>query len=295
MWKMAREVDMKLFGFVSAVLLGLSSLPLVAAELRVHCQGEGPPVYLIGGGPAFTTWHLVPLQERLAKRYRVCRWDMRGVGENAGLALDSDESILSRWLADMADVLPDEPVVLWGHSWGALQALSFASRHSQRVRGLVLSNPVDPALKSLEGIEYKRFQHPGGGDELQLEAIGTRTEDLHSLRSKIASYFVDGEQGRVYASQFTPEDTNARLNVAVWDEYREAPVTDAEVRALARRIGGLIYCREDVLQPEALAEYRRLLPEQSHVVLSGCAHFPWEERPAAYFEALLEMVGEAWR
>ena len=291
----ARELRMNRLQFVSAVLMVLSGLPAVAAQLQVHCQGEGPPVYLVGGGPAFTTWHLAPVQARLAERYRVCRWDPRGVGENANLSFEADGRVLSQWLADMAKVLPREPVVLWGHSWGALQVMMFAERHPERVRRLVLSNPVDPALKSLEEIERKRFQHRDLDGELQLEDIGTPTEELHNLRSKIASYFADEGQGWAYASKFTPEDTNGRLNVEVWEDYRQATLTDAEVRALAPKIGGLIYCREDVLQPEALAEYRRLLPQQSHVVLSGCGHFPWEERPEAYFEALLEMVGEAWQ
>jgi hypothetical protein len=46
------------------------------------------------------------------------------------------------------------------------------------------------------------------------------------------------------------------------------------VRQLAAKIGGLIYRCDDVLQPESLAEYRRLLPGARHHVLTGCAHLP---------------------
>lgn len=263
--------------------------------LAIDCRGNGPTVMLVGGGPAFTSRHLEPVQTQLAERYRVCRWDMRGVGANAGVALEPGRSALSQWLTDMADVLPNERVVLWGHSWGALQALLFAQRFPQRVQGLVLSNPVDPGLRSLTYIERKRFHHPDAGPTLQLEEIGSRAEELHHLRSKIASYFLNGEQGWSYAARFTPNDSNRHLNVAIWAAYRAAPLDEGDVRSLGPKIAGLIHCREDVLQPESLAEYRRLLPAHAHVVLAGCAHFPWEETPDAYFDALLPMVEGAWR
>lgn len=263
-----------------------------AAEITVHCLGQGKPVYLIGGGPAFTTWNLQPVQRALGRAYRVCRWDMRGVGDNAGLSLQPDVPALSQWLDDMQTVLPEEPVVLWGHSWGALQVLLFAKQHPGRVAFLVLSNPVDPALRSLEHIERKRFNHPETDGGLALEHMDTPVEALHNLRSKIASYFADAEQGRAYASGFTQQDANNELNIRIWEEYREIPLTDADMQGLRDKINGAVYCRDDVLQPEGLAEYRRLLASSTHHVLTDCAHFPWEENPAAYYHALFELIGK---
>jgi pimeloyl-ACP methyl ester carboxylesterase len=260
-------------------------------DIRLHCQGQGPWMYLIGGGPAFTTWNLQPIQEKLSVDYRVCRWDMRGVGDNAGLSLQSEASALSQWLQDMHDVLPPEPVVLWGHSWGALQVLLFTKAYPQRVRHLILSNPVDPGLHSLEGIEHKRYNHPDPQFGLELDDMDTAAEELYALRSKLASYFADAEQGWQYAQGFTQKDSNNVLNVRIWDEYRDKPLTDADMRQLADKVKGAIYCRDDVLQPEGLNEYRRLLEPDKHHVLSGCAHFPWEENPDDYYRVLSSLMG----
>jgi pimeloyl-ACP methyl ester carboxylesterase len=270
----------------------LCSFPTAVADIEIHCQGQGPPVYLIGGGPAFTTWNLQPIQRALGERYRVCRWDMRGVGDNAGMTLQPEASVLSQWLGDMDDILPPQPVVLWGHSWGALQALLFAKHHPRRVSRLVLSNPVDPGLRSLEHIERKRFSHPDMGAPLELEDMGTPAEDLHNLRSKVASYFVDARQGWDYAAGFTGQDTNSVLNVRVWGDYRDTPLSGADVTQLADKISGAIYCRDDVLQPENLDAYRRLLGAAKQHVLTGCAHFPWEENPQAYYRGLFRLIGE---
>jgi pimeloyl-ACP methyl ester carboxylesterase len=269
----------------------MSSSPAPAlAVIKTHCLGDGPRVFLIGGGPAFTTWNLQPIQKMLSARYQVCRWDMRGVGDNSGLTVKPEITALSQWLRDMQVVLPSEPVTLWGHSWGALQVLLFAKQFPERVSQLVLSNPVDPALRSLDHIEQKRFNHPDIEARLTPDDMGTPVEALHTLRSKIASYFMDAKQGWDYAAGFTQQDANNVLNVRIWDEYRKSPLTETDVRQLTDKISGVIYCQNDVLQPESLIEYRRLLHRSKHHVLTACAHFPWEENPDEYYRLLLRLI-----
>ncbi|TNF91622.1 MAG: alpha/beta hydrolase [Gammaproteobacteria bacterium] len=263
------------------------------ADIHEHCQGQGPLIYLIGGGPAFTTWNLQPIQDRLSKRYRVCRWDMRGVGDNAGLRIDQHKPLLSQWIEDMRNVLPPQPVVLWGHSWGALQVLLYAKSYPDHVSKAVLSNPVDPELTSLEHIERKRFVHRSQkGNQLQLKDIDTAVEKRHSLRSKIASYFVDAELGWNYANQFAQSDMNSELNVRIWKDYTLSPLTKADVRQLADKVRGVIYCQYDLLQPENLDAYKPLLKNSKHHMLAECGHFPWVENPDAYYKALLKLIDE---
>lgn len=262
-------------------------------KIKVHCQGQGQPVYLIGGGPAFTTWNLQPIQNHLSKNHKVCRWDMRGVGDNAGLPIEAKKSALSQWIADMDKVLPQQPVILWGHSWGALQVLMFAKKHPERVNKMILNNPVDPSLLSMENIERKLFSHPEVDSRLMLDDIDTPAELCHNFKSKIASYFSDAKQGWEYASRFNFQDTNNRLNVRIWEEYKKNPLTDKDIKHLEVKIAGLIHCKDDVLQPESMFEYRRLLTKPKHYVLNDCTHFPWEENPNEYFRLLSRLLGES--
>ncbi len=256
----------------------------------VHCEGAGEPVYLIGGGPAFTTWNLAPVQQALAVHYRVCRWDMRGVGDNRELEISESQPVLMQWIDDMAQVLPEQPVTLWGHSWGALQALLFAKHYPQRVRALVLNNPVDPGLVSLKDIEARRYVHPYVESHLRIDDIGTPVETRHRFRSKIASYFMDPVLGWSYSDAFGSEDTNNALNVQIWEEYRRMMLTPADIDRLAPRVHTLIFCRQDVLMPESLAEYSRMLPLARHRVIEECAHFPWVETPKVFYERLLSSM-----
>ena len=189
----------------------------------------------------------------------------------------------------MGQVLGQEQVILWGHSWGALQVLLFASQHPERVLHVVLSNPVDPELKSLEHIEQKRFVHPNR-KSLSLDEYGTEAEALHNLHSKIASYFEDEQKGWAYAELFSRKDANNVLNVQIWEEYRQSSLTKQDLDTVADKVAGVVYCQADVLQPENEREYRRLLPDVSHRVLSDCGHFPWEENPEAYFAVLQKLM-----
>lgn len=275
-----------------ACLLMLLSASPVVAQINVNCEGTGRHVYLIGGGPAFTSWNLAPVQKKLAAHYRVCRWDMRGVGDNADLEVSSTQPALQQWIDDMATVLPEQPVILWGHSWGALQSLLFTRRFPERVKALVLNNPVDPGLESLVNIESKRYVHPYVEAQLLIDDIDTPNEARHRFRSKIASYFMDARQGWEYSAAFRAQDTNNALNVRIWEEYRQMMLTPVDMHALAPRVAALIYCRHDVLMPESLVAYSGLLPAARHEILEGCAHFPWVEAPHAFFDVLLGNLEE---
>ncbi len=277
------------------MVMGAISWPLGAVEmdLRVHCRGAGEPVYLVGGGPAFTSRNLEPLPQMLSAGYRVCRWDMRGVGDNAGVPFATGQDQLEAWLADMARLLPRQPVILWGQSWGALQVLLFARRHPTRVKGLVLSNPVDPELVSLEHIENKRHVHAIPQADPALQDMDTIDERRLAMRRKLASYFVNGEMGWHHAQGFDLGDSDSRLNIRVWEAYRARPLSRTDMTRLAPLIAGIIYCRGDVLMPENREEYRHLVPQTRHVTLDDCGHFPWLEVPQAYGTVLRSLVRSA--
>jgi pimeloyl-ACP methyl ester carboxylesterase len=118
--------------------------------------GSGPPLVLVHGSFSDheTNWEFVkPLFEPQFTVYAVAR---RGRGETAltdGHSLE-DES------RDVVAVLQsiEEPVFLLGHSYGAHTALAAAAQALDRVRQLVLYEPVWPhivgqeALARLEGL-----------------------------------------------------------------------------------------------------------------------------------------------
>ena len=102
-------------------------------------QGAGKTILLLHGGPGVPDY-LEPVAAMLAPRYRVARYDQRGVGKS--LALNGSYA-LEEHLADLDAVrsyLGVPQLHLFGHSWGGLRAQLYWSKHPERTASLVLCN-----------------------------------------------------------------------------------------------------------------------------------------------------------
>jgi len=139
---------MRVLGFLALIGL-LAAGPAAAASrvggLYVDCRGEAttaPTVILESG--AFGTsadWDLV--LDDLARGGRVCAYDRAGVGDSPPRGGEEDVTSIAEELASLLDALGEtRPVILVGHSNGALYAEAFAALWPERVAGLVYVNGV---------------------------------------------------------------------------------------------------------------------------------------------------------
>src|SRR5258708_16856255 len=150
----------------AAVLLAGGLLPSACAaepDLFVDCRGvAGPSPTVILESGAFGTsadWDLV--LDDLARGGRVCAYDRAGVGASPARAGAEDVTSIAHELAGLLDSLGEtRPVILVGHSNGALYVETFAALSPQRVAGLVSikrltsTHASDPAL--LAGLHRER-------------------------------------------------------------------------------------------------------------------------------------------
>ena len=121
--------------------------------LHIECYGapDAPPILLTHGwGVTSAQWD--DLTPHLAARYRLCVWDLPGLGHstrpaNADFSLDK----MAHDLEAILTLLGPRPVVLLGHSIGGMILLTFCRLFLQalgsRVGGLILAhttytNPV---------------------------------------------------------------------------------------------------------------------------------------------------------
>jgi pimeloyl-ACP methyl ester carboxylesterase len=221
------------FAAVLAAVLGLGTARADAtpARLFTDCRGErtASPLVILESG-AFGTaadWDLV--LDDLARGGRVCAYDRGGLGASPPRAGGEDVIAIAHELADLLDGMGERgPVILVGHSNGALYIETFAALWPQRVAGLVYVNGVTsddldhPAL--LADLAQERFlANLAAG----VGALGLAPAVAHILADGVG---LTGEAGR---------RKREALNTA--EKLRVARDEDRAVIAglmTARRLGG---------------------------------------------------------
>jgi pimeloyl-ACP methyl ester carboxylesterase len=120
-------------------------LPETPAPIHADCRGQrtaSPTVILESGAFGMSAdWDLV--LDDLARGGRVCAYDRSGLGGSAARAGGRDVLSIAHELGALLDQLGEtRPVILVGHSNGALYAETFAALEPRRVAGLLYINGV---------------------------------------------------------------------------------------------------------------------------------------------------------
>lgn len=139
---------MRCFGsLIGAILVGTAAIAdshridVGGATLHVEVDGaEGAPAILLWNGAACTThmWDLVV--PKLADRFRVIRFDVRGTGQSTPSASD-DQYTFETYSEDAIKILKHfgyEETIVWSMAWGSRAAVAYAALHPERVQLLAL-------------------------------------------------------------------------------------------------------------------------------------------------------------
>ncbi len=118
-------------------------------SLRVMVAGEGPTILCVHGWPELAHSWRHQIAYFAERGYRIAAMDVRGYG-GSSVPAGVERYTLRELAGDVAAVaaaLDDEPIVLFGHDWGAPIAWHTAIRHPDRVRAVAgLSVPHTPPL-----------------------------------------------------------------------------------------------------------------------------------------------------
>jgi proline iminopeptidase len=176
---------------------------------RFHLETRGNPanpvIVFLHGGPGGDYRGFLRLVDRvngynLADEYFLVLWDQRGSGLSK--RVNGGELTIASYIDDLDSLInrfsPVRPVILVGHSWGAMYATAFINERPSRVAGAVLieSGP-------LEGATMERLK----GD---ITPIALGSEVLNDV---------------VWHTQFLSADDHARI-----DFERAIGVRDAQPR-----------------------------------------------------------------
>lgn len=251
---------------------------------------------MLHGGPTFSHRYLLPEIETLASSSTLVLYDQRGRGRSADRLQPIDIDIESE-IEDLNTIRHHfgfERVALAGHSWGGLLAAEYALRHPGRVSHLIFMNSAPLTHQSFMGFRSEMTKSRSPETQQELLRIAATTEFQHGdveaerefnrlyFRSTIRSeVLLEDIVGRM-ATGLSPETlmlargVTDRLNRQTWmspdyDLLRQLKQLSAPM---------LVLHGEHDLIPESVAhEIAASSANARMVVLEGCGHFAFAERP----------------
>jgi len=212
--------------------------------------------------------------DHLRRRRRAVAFDLRGHGE-ADPAEDADYSIagLAADLEAVADQLGLRRFILAGHSLGSVVAIEYASRHPERVAGLLLVDP-NGDLTRMPQDQKEAFVGP-----LRQDPIGELTSYYRQL-------VVGGDAD---AARWVLEDlrlTHEDAVVPALESSMEYPV----IEALGKYPGPKLAVVSDMNNlPYSL---HRMLPELTARLMTGTGHWLMMDRPELFNRIVDEFLEE---
>jgi proline iminopeptidase len=257
--------------------------------------GDGPALLCLHGGPGLSDYMAMLGDE--TDGWRRISYTQRGLPPS----LTDGPFTVAQHVADAVTVLDelgiDEAVVL-GHSWGGFLAPSLAMAHPDRVRGLLLVDPLgivgDGGYDRFEAAMHARTPEDvrEQAEELDRRAMageGTEADALESLRLVWPAYFHD-------PGSAPPMPDDIRLSVRGYSETFEdlkRLTSSGELPGRAAAYGGPVEVLDGLGSPmpvEAAIETAAAFPRGSATGVPDAGHFPWLEQPGCVADALVRLA-----
>jgi len=258
--------------------------------------GVGDPALLLHGGPGLSE-HLDELADELRRaRLATVRFQQRGIGPST---LEGPFDV-ARHVADaiaVLDVGGIERAWLIGHSWGGYLALQIASRHPQRVLGIL-------AIGTLGGIGDGGAATLGPNLLAKLDDAARRECEALDARDA-AGEATDADYVRAmellwpayFADPATAPPVPADLAASAACNAGTMASIGADAERLATALAAcpvptvFLHGEEDPIDIDATARATaEVMPQAEVVAIPGVGHFPWLERPGCVADALIELV-----
>jgi pimeloyl-ACP methyl ester carboxylesterase len=268
---------------------------IIVGNMRFHYLdwgGSGHPILLLhGGGLTAHTWDVIAVN--LRHRFHCIALDQRGHGDSEwSPAIDYGVETQVKDVEGFIAALGLENPVLVGQSMGGLNSMAYASRHSDKVKALVIVD-VGPEI------------NPAGTQKIREYASTPEQPSLVAFLER--------------AVKFNPLRDPAVLQRSLYYNLRELPngnwslkhdqrrsSDEANRRATAQREGLAaevvkISCptliirgaKSEVLTDEAAERFARSLPRARWVRIENAGHNVQGDNPAALLEAMLPFLRES--
>ena len=266
----------------------------IAGDMRIHYldwgEAPGPTIlFLHGTGLTAHTWDVTCLA--LRSRFHCLAVDLRGHGDSEW-SPEMDYSLAAH-VSDLENLIKSlglSRLVLVGMSLGGLVAMSYASLHSESIRGLVV---VDASLKVRKRSRVRDFlamkpELPTIEDFVDRALEFNRKRDPEFLRISLLHNLRQLPNGS-YAWKYDHRHLGNLGADHIRDELDALPSHLPSIGCPAIVIRG---AESDVLDADEAEEIAKPLPRGRVVTIGGAGHSIQGDNPRALVDAMLEFLNE---
>jgi 3-oxoadipate enol-lactonase len=260
------------------------------AELAYSVEGSGAEAVLLvmGLGARAADWG-TRFPAALAARYRVVRFDHRGVGRSPRAAVGYSLSDLADDAVAVLDAVGAARAHVIGISMGGMIAQLLALDHSARVARLVL-------VSTHHGGSHIESAHP---DALRLfdpaALLAGRRAPEAAMRHAIGVITAPGfvERSPEVVAELVDNARREPTHPAVFlAQFQAIVASDRSERVRAITVPTLVVHGTDdkLIRPSNGRSLAEKIPGARLVMLDGCGHMPMHEQPDALAARVLEFL-----
>ena len=259
---------------------------------------KGKPLFLLNGGPGFSSHNFQGLAKKISNNRRVILFDQRGTGYSEITQKNTSNITLDLMVDDIENLrkhLGYSKISLMGQSFGGIYAMAYAAKYPDKVDKMILSHS---GCMSMDFVGDVGARLNSGiikeGKELMQKLPSIDNPDLRSMtRSKaISSGYVFNKQnkdivyqGLAFNSRFYPE-----VNQLVWQDMR---TKNYDVRAQMKSFKKpvlILHGDHDIVNPKHAEHIHSLASNSKLVLLENCVHYGWLDSPEKYFSELFQFL-----
>ncbi|NIS79801.1 MAG: alpha/beta fold hydrolase [Anaerolineales bacterium] len=242
----------------------------------------------VHGGPGNSSDYMISLEQLQADGLTVVTYDQRGTGRSA---LSTQGYALAKHVEDLEYVrasLGVEKVHVFGHSWGGVVVLRYATMYPEHVKSIILMGSGSPSIDSIRAGQMRlgeRIQQLQRIGIIPKERIGS---DQLLVQAILPAYFSDPR------FEMPDELRNMSFDLSIYEQT----LSDTGDWDFAEEVGGLdhrilmLWGEDDPFgMPMAEATMNALSSaEVDFVVLRGCGHY-WHECDRLFFDQIRNFLG----
>lgn len=265
-----------------------------ALHYRIFGNG-GPLIVVLAGGPGGDPSYMKPVVERLSTRFLCLVLEQRGTGRSK-LATYSEKTINFQSYLDDLEALRKHlnlpKLLLLGHSWGGMLALSYAGTYPDRV-GAVISIDAGPIAEehaiAEEANAFRRLDRREKSRLVELDKrkaadpVGTFAE---MQRATLGAYFYDAGKASTAATWLTGDSNLEVMRLGYEPAFGSL---NTFIRARLHTITTpvlLVHGRQDAVAEGGVVEAHQLIKSSRLAFIDKCGHVPWIEQPEELWRAV---------